>query len=152
MRQVVNCLHISGKKALLLNKMRRGWWVAPGGKVEPNESLSEACAREFLEETGMILKESQLVSIFTVIIKNGENTVDEWMFYSFRAKTAVGTPLSENHEGKLRWIDLDEMLGLPMAEGDKVILDHAMNGKGIINGVVTYTEEYQLIDIRYTYC
>ena len=41
-------------KVLLLKKPRRNWWVAPGGKMEPGESVKESCIREFREETGSI--------------------------------------------------------------------------------------------------
>ncbi len=151
LQQVANCLFIKDNKAFLLNKFRRGWWVAPGGKVEQYETIAEACSREFLEETGLTLIEPKLSSLFTVVIKKDDRVVDQWMFYNFFANKATGVELEENVEGKLRWQEISTLTKLPMAEGDQVILDHALNGDGLMIGVVTYTEDYQLLDIRYAY-
>lgn len=55
-QRVTNCVLIKDNQILLLKKPRRGWWVAPGGKMEPGESIRDACIREFREETGVYLK------------------------------------------------------------------------------------------------
>ena len=33
----------------------RGLWSVPGGRLEPGETLAEGCAREVLEETGVVV-------------------------------------------------------------------------------------------------
>ncbi len=150
MLQVTNCFYTQGNQVLMLNKPRRGWWFAPGGKMEDGESISDACCREFLEETGLTITKPTLSSVFTVVIKQADQVVEEWMLYSFTISDATGEELSENHEGKLRWIKLSEINELLMAEGDKIILDHILHGSGVLIGKVTYTEDYDLIDIHYS--
>ena len=59
MQRVTNCVLLKENKVLLLQKPRRGWWVAPGGKMERGESVKDACIREFREETGIYLKNPQ---------------------------------------------------------------------------------------------
>lgn len=56
MQRVTNCVLVKDGHVLLLKKPRRGWWVAPGGKMEQGESVREACVREYREETGIYLK------------------------------------------------------------------------------------------------
>ena len=72
MQRVTNCVLVKENNVLLLQKPRRGWWVAPGGKMEPGESVKEACVREFREETGIYLKNPKIKGIFTFIMKDGE--------------------------------------------------------------------------------
>lgn len=43
----------SGQKVLLTRRTDNGQWCLPGGRMDPGESLVEACLREVLEETGL---------------------------------------------------------------------------------------------------
>ena len=52
MQRIANLLVVKDEHVLLLKKPRRGWYVAPGGKMDPGESIYEAAVREFTEETG----------------------------------------------------------------------------------------------------
>ena len=38
MQRVTNCVLIRDNEVLLLQKPRRNWWVAPGGKMERGET------------------------------------------------------------------------------------------------------------------
>ncbi len=71
-QRVTNCLYQDGDKVLLLQKPRRNWWVAPGGKMESGESIRDAVIREYREETGIYLKNPDLKGVFTFIIKDGD--------------------------------------------------------------------------------
>lgn len=150
MQRVVNCIYVSDGKMLMLQKPRRGWWSAPGGKMENGESIVEAVKREFCEETGLTVDDPQLVGVFTVVIMNSKEVVDEWMFYNFKASKAVGTALTENYEGILKWHNVNDVLNLPMAEGDKVFIEHAISGKGIVIGTFKYTKDFKLLKCDYS--
>ncbi len=80
-------------KYYCLQKPRRGWWVAPGGKMEPGESVRDSCIREFREETGIYLKNPQLKGIFTFIMKENDQLVSEWMMFTFLATDSDGMSL-----------------------------------------------------------
>ncbi|WP_142289537.1 NUDIX domain-containing protein, partial [Gottfriedia luciferensis] len=51
MQRVTHCVLLNENNILLLQKPRRNWWVAPGGKMEPGENIREAVVREYREET-----------------------------------------------------------------------------------------------------
>lgn len=148
MQRVTNCVLVRDDKILLLQKPRRGWWSAPGGKMEPGESVRDSCIREFREETGIYLKNPQLKGIFTMIIKEGEELLSEWMMFTFVAKDSDGVDVGESEEGKLQWHTVDQVKDLPMAAGDYHIIDYMVHGNGIIYGTFTYTKDFQLLSYR----
>jgi 8-oxo-dGTP diphosphatase len=135
-------------KILLLQKPSRGWWVAPGGKMEPGESVRDSCIREYREETGIYLKNPQLKGVFTMIMKESEQLISEWMMFTFLATDSDGTRFEESDEGKLEWQLVDQLKSLPMAAGDRHIIDYMIHGKGMIYGTFTYTKDFQLISYR----
>jgi 8-oxo-dGTP diphosphatase len=147
-QRVTNCVLLKENKILLLQKPRRGWWVAPGGKMEPGESVKDSCIREFREETGIYLKNPNIKGIFTFIMKDGDRVVSEWMMFTFMATEADGLTLHETDEGILAWQEVDKIKDLPMAEGDHHILEYMIHGKGLIYGTFTYTPEFNLVGYR----
>lgn len=147
-QRVTNCLLLKDDKVLLLQKPRRGWWVAPGGKMEPGESVKDSCIREFREETGIYLKNPNIKGIFTFIIKDGDKIVSEWMMFTFFSTNSDGIHVEESEEGKIVWHNLEDVKNLPMAEGDYHILDYMIHGNGLIYGTFTYTPDFKLISYR----
>ncbi|MFD0050153.1 NUDIX domain-containing protein [Actinomycetes bacterium NPDC127524] len=148
MQRVTNCVLVKDDKILLLKKPRRGWWVAPGGKMEPGESVRDACIREYREETAVYLKNPSLKGIFTFIMTENEKVLSEWMMFTFFAEDSDGVNVDECEEGELYWHPLDDVKTLPMAEGDRHILEYMIHGSGIIYGTFTYTPEFKLLSYR----
>lgn len=148
MQRVTNCVLIRDNQVLMLKKPRRGWWVAPGGKMEPGESVRDSCIREYREETGIYLKSPQLKGIFTFIMKENDQVLSEWMMFTFFGTDSDGMQVDESDEGKLEWQPLDQLKNLPMAAGDYHIIDYMIHGNGIIYGTFTYTKDFQLISYR----
>ena len=145
MQRITNLLAIKDGKVLLLQKPRRGWFVAPGGKMELGESIYESAIREFQEETNLTPKNVHLKGVYTMVIKNGDTVVNEWMLYTFVAHDVEGTPFVETREGILGWHEIDRLNELPMAEGDRPNLLFAALNKGMQYGTFEYTEDFELI-------
>ena len=145
MQRIANLLAVKDGKVLLLQKPRRNWYVAPGGKMEVGESIYDSALREFYEETNVKANSAHLKGVFTMIIKRGEEIVDEWMLYTFVTKDFEGVPYEETREGILNWHPIDAIKTLPMAEGDRTNLLFAAQEKGIQYGTFEYTEDYELI-------
>ncbi|AST93283.1 MULTISPECIES: 8-oxo-dGTP diphosphatase [Sutcliffiella] len=150
MQRVTNCILLSNDKVLLLQKPRRGWWVAPGGKMELEESVKDSVVREYREETGIYLKNPNLKGVFTFIMKDKEEDkiVSEWMMFSFLATEYDGKNVQQSEEGKIEWHDVEAVSELPMAPGDYHILDYLINGTGMIYGTFTYTSDFELLSYR----
>lgn len=58
---------IQNDKGELLYEQRAdcGLWGLPGGRIDPGESVLEACEREVYEETGLVVQYEKLVGIYT---------------------------------------------------------------------------------------
>ncbi|WP_342502954.1 8-oxo-dGTP diphosphatase [Bacillus sp. FSL K6-1000] len=148
MQRVTNCVLHHEDQVLLLQKPRRGWWVAPGGKMESGESVKDSVVREYREETGIYILNPQLKGVFTFIIKEGDQIVQEWMMFTFMADSFTGKNVTESEEGILKWHDVNNVPHLPMAPGDSHILDFMLKGKGLLHGTFTYTPDFELIAYR----
>ncbi len=147
-QRVTNCVLVKNDQVLLLKKPRRGWWVAPGGKMEPGESIRDACIREYREETGIYLKNPAIKGIFTFIMKDGEKVLTEWMMFTFYATESDGVNVDVCEEGELSWHPITDVAQLNMAVGDHHILEYMIQGSGIIYGTFTYTPEFELLSYR----
>lgn len=53
------------KKVLLTRRTDNNQWCLPSGRVEPGESVIEACKREVFEETGLKVEIGGLIGIYS---------------------------------------------------------------------------------------
>ncbi|GAE28565.1 mutator MutT protein [Halalkalibacter wakoensis JCM 9140] len=150
MQRITNCVLTNEDKALLLQKPSRGWWVAPGGKMELGESIKESAEREFREETGLQVEDAKLRAVFTIVVLEKDQPVDEWMMFTFHATSYKGEMFEESPEGKLEWKDIKDVSGLPMAAGDKHMFQHVLYEDGVMHGTFYYTKEMELVSFRLT--
>lgn len=116
--------------------------------MEPGETIKDSVTREFREETGLYLKNPNVKGIFTIVMKDGDQVVSEWMMFTFFATEFDGKHVDESEEGKLKWQAVDEIPGLPMAPGDHHIIDYVLKGSGMIYGTFTYTPDFELLSYR----
>ena len=145
MQRVANCLYVKDNQVLLLKKPRRGWWAIPGGKMEPQETVKRSVKREFQEETGLVINHPELKGIYTFLVRDEKQIVMEWMMFTFVTRDAEGVLQKETDEGILQWHPVDRLDELPMAKGDHIILDHALNGEDIQFGIFVYSKDHDLI-------
>lgn len=149
MRRVTNCILVNSTQdhVLLLQKPRRNWWVAPGGKMEPGETILESVKREFREETGITLLNPEVRGIFTILVEEADRVLDEWMLFTFYCDQYEGEQWSVSPEGKLAWIPIKEVAKLPKAEGDQLYFEHILeeNNKDVLILRFRYSSDYTLI-------
>ena len=107
------------EQVLITRRTDNGRWCLPGGGMDPGESAAEACAREVLEETGLIVRVGRLVGVYTtpnmVIVYSDGNRIQPVAF-SFEAQ-AIGGELSLSDETtEYGYYSVDEMKQLDMME------------------------------------
>ncbi len=55
----------TGQSVLLTRRSDNGRWCLPGGAMDPGESTVECCAREVLEETGLVVRVGRLIGVYS---------------------------------------------------------------------------------------
>jgi ADP-ribose pyrophosphatase YjhB (NUDIX family) len=53
------------ERILLVPRFQDSRWALPGGYMEAGETLTEACARTVMEETGLFVEARRLVGVYT---------------------------------------------------------------------------------------
>ena len=56
---------LTGQKVLLIRRYDNGRWCLPGGRMMAGESVAEACIREVWEETGLQVRISKLIGVYS---------------------------------------------------------------------------------------
>lgn len=114
------------QKTLLIHRNTRpddyhlGKYNGLGGKLEPQEDIACGMKREILEEAGLICQE--LVLRGTISWPGFGKHGEDWFGFIFLITRYQGTPLSQNAEGTLSWVNIDSILDLPLWEGDHYFL------------------------------
>ena len=99
------------------NDINHDKWIGIGGKFEDKESHEDCLQREVKEETGLTLTQWRYGGIVTFINDN----YDTEFMHLFTADAFTGS-LIECNEGDLEWVPIEQVLDLPIWEGDKIFL------------------------------
>ena len=123
MRLTTLCYAENSGRWLMMHRVKKdaeenaGKWIGLGGHLEDNESPEECVRREILEESGLQVTDLRLRGIITFILPDWGNELT--FLYTARTDTEE---LPECAEGELKWIPIDEVLSLPLWEGDRVFI------------------------------
>lgn len=104
------------KKAKDINKDK---WVGVGGKFEERETPFDCVRREILEETGLTAGKLNYRGLVTFV----SNEFGTEYMHLFHTDEFTGELTRDCNEGNLEWVDKDEIINLPLWEGDKIFLE-----------------------------
>ena len=91
-------------------RYRWSGYALPGGHIEPHEGLVESVIREVKEETGLTIKDPQLVGMKHWYTKEDER----YLVFLYRASDYVGD-IHSTDEGEIKWIPRKELPKLDLA-------------------------------------
>lgn len=121
----------SRQKVLLTQRADNGHWCLPGGHMESGESAAEACEREVFEETGLKVRATRLLGVYSnpdqlVIYKDGNKAF--FVVLNFEVEVIEGTPGLSDETTDFGWFTLADMETLSMHANHKYRVEDAMRG------------------------
>ena len=120
-------------KLLLVRRCDSGTWELPGGRVDVGESAVEAAVRETREESGIRVRITGLVGLFTdpacVVESVGGTEVRQQFVVCFHGRALWGRPRPDLQEtSDTAWFDPADVAALPMEPAARLLIVHALSG------------------------
>lgn len=107
----------------------KGRWSIPGGLVEIGERLSDACARETEEETGIKVQVLELINAYDMIVRDDAGRVKyHYVLVDFLAKPIGGTERSSVEVLEMKWVTYEESKGMDMTNSARRALQELFGG------------------------
>jgi 8-oxo-dGTP diphosphatase len=127
---------VERKGALLLVRHQKPdrdpYWVLPGGRLEPGETIPECASRELAEETGLAARFSGILYV-SEFLREGRHTIDvvARMALEGEGEVSLGSdpevaPGNEPTLAELRWViveELQEIELLPASIKERLLRD-----------------------------
>lgn len=100
-----------------LDRHQGGLWEFPGGKVEANESIPQALARELHEEIGINIQQAEPLKQIFFEYPDKKVLLDVWLILDYQ-----GEPFG--HEGQaIKWVNAQELSLLPLPAANYPIVE-----------------------------
>lgn len=137
-------------EVLLINKKRghgAGKVNAPGGKLQPGETVVECARREVLEEVGLRVGDLHCRAELRFVEQSG----DQWLGFVFVADEFNGE-LTETDEAQPFWCAEDAIPYASMWPSDKQWLPQVLAGADFLMANVLFDAgqlvDYELVDLK----
>ena len=135
-------------KVLVMHRNKEpnlGLWTAPGGKIEVGESPHETAQREMAEETGLIAQDLHLRDLCTLVSPLQEWS---WFIFIFVATRFQGSLETDEREGDLAWVSLEEYFAdLPIPQADAIFAPKVLTmDDGCFQAKFVYDADWNLVE------
>ena len=143
------CYAVRDDHVLLLHRNKepnKGLWVAPGGKLEFDESPEECALRELHEETGLRGREPQLRGIITEVSPRHDY---QWLIFIFVTHLVEGRladcDRADCREGELAWVPIAQVPSFPIPDSDAIFFPQVIGNGPLFRAKFVYDEELGIV-------
>ncbi|MGC9522516.1 MAG: NUDIX hydrolase [Anaerolineae bacterium] len=138
---------VRGGQVLLMRRNKepnRGLWIAPGGKIELDESPRDAARREMIEETGLTPMDLRWRGFCTEVSPLPDW---QWMLFIYVTHSVTGTLRPDLREGRLAWVDLETYFNdLEIPQADAIFAPHILGTEsGMFEAKFVYDSDLKLV-------
>lgn len=113
-------------RILLINRGQppaQGQWSVPGGKLEPGETLEQACKREVLEETAVSIDLGPLIAVVERIFKDYHYVIVDYLATPQKQSVLIPSPAGDVDAAA--WVKLIRLDEYDLSEGLQRIIIRA---------------------------
>jgi len=104
-----------------------GEWSIPGGMLELGETLRQGAEREALEETGLVVRATELLGVFDRVVPDSEGKIIyHYVLIDFLCQRISGELLAGADAADAQWFTPEEVAKLPLAEDTAGVIRAAM--------------------------
>lgn len=122
-------LIFDGPRLLIVERGReplRGYWSLPGGGVETGERLTEAIAREVLEETGLVVHPERIFEIFERLMHDDDGRTEyHYVLIDYLCRVTGGQLMPGDDVSDARWVTRAELAEYQLTEGTLEVIERA---------------------------
>jgi ADP-ribose pyrophosphatase len=95
----------------------RGEWSIPGGMLELGETVRQGAEREALEETGLVVRATELLGVFDrVVLDDAKQCQYHYVLIDFLCERVSGDLRAAGDASDARWFTAEEITKLLLPE------------------------------------
>lgn len=120
-------------RILMIHRTDNDKYSIPGGGMEVGETVADAVVREVTEETGILVRPTGLLGIFSNprhVIAYDDGEVRQEFSLCFKAEPIGGSPRTSSESKAVRWVSPDELSDLKIHPSIRERIQHGLQPGG----------------------